>query len=144
MDGECERVCQCMGRDSLQCSATTCGANEVCTVVDGVKGCFPSQHVTCRVYGDPHYITFDKKAYTFQGGCIYTLATTCGGHSPVQFTVSSRNQNSMKETQAKLETVTLEVQGLHVELNRSMDVYVRMDIFFLENSLSVLFIVMVN
>ena len=31
----------------------------------------------CQVWGDPHYITFDKKKYNFQGDCDYTLIRDC-------------------------------------------------------------------
>ncbi|KAM4605275.1 zonadhesin [Polymixia lowei] len=126
LDGECEEQCQCVGNNAIQCSTWRCGDNEVCGVKDGVKGCFPSKPATCRVYGDPHYITFDGRAYDFQGGCNYTLATTAGEHSPVQFTVTGRNLNPVRQnpTRSKLEAVALQVEELHVILNQNGNVYV--------------------
>lgn len=117
MDGECDRVCQCMGGGRLQCSASSCADGEVCKVKEGVKGCFPSSPAICRVYGDPHYITFDGKAYTFQGGCSYTLAKTCGGHTPIQFSVTGQNWNPGSESSAKLAAVVLETKGLHLKID---------------------------
>ncbi|XP_070974205.1 zonadhesin-like [Oncorhynchus clarkii lewisi] len=116
MEGECNRVCQCMGGDRLQCAASSCAADEVCKVKEGVNGCFLSSPATCHVYGDPHYITFDGKAYTFQGGCSYTLAKTCGGDTPVQFSVTGQNWNPRNESSAKLGAVVLETSGLHVKM----------------------------
>ncbi|KAG7272277.1 hypothetical protein CRUP_008527 [Coryphaenoides rupestris] len=79
----CTRQCQCLGNGQTQCSTWSCADHEFCKDKDGVNGCFHAETVTCSVYGDPHYITYDQRAYNFQGGCNYTLATTCGEHSPV-------------------------------------------------------------
>lgn len=32
---------------------------------------------TCFVYGDPHYVTFDKRQIGFTGKCTYILAQPC-------------------------------------------------------------------
>lgn len=31
----------------------------------------------CLVWGDPHYLTFDSKKYSYQGDCEYTLVRDC-------------------------------------------------------------------
>ncbi|XP_054888696.1 LOW QUALITY PROTEIN: zonadhesin-like [Poeciliopsis prolifica] len=121
VEGDCVQQCQCIGNDTMQCTAMTCASDEVCKEKNGIKGCFPFKPATCSVYGDPHYITFDKQAYNFQGGCAYTLTTTCGRHSTVQFTVIGFNIHPAGHnfTRAKLEAVVLKLDGLDLTLNQS-------------------------
>lgn len=33
---------------------------------------------TCSVYGDPYYLTFDGRHFSFMGKCTYILAQSCG------------------------------------------------------------------
>ncbi|KAG5847524.1 hypothetical protein ANANG_G00126960 [Anguilla anguilla] len=123
MQGDCEAQCQCMGQGRVQCSPVSCGQDEVCRVRDGVVGCFTTRVGTCHVFGDPHYLTYDGKLYNFQRACNYTLAKTCG-HSPVQFTVTGRNENRGNLTWSALNSIALEVQGLHLALRKDKEVYV--------------------
>ncbi|KAM9356409.1 zonadhesin-like isoform 2-T2 [Pholidichthys leucotaenia] len=125
--GDCVRQCQCMGNNATQCSAIKCANNEVCKLKNGIKDCFRSNLATCIVYGDPHYVTFDGKAYTFQGGCTYTLTTTSAGRNAVQFSVFGHNMYPRHQnfTRSKLEAVSLQVEDLYVTLNQSGEVYVQ-------------------
>ncbi|XP_046731765.1 MAM and LDL-receptor class A domain-containing protein 1 isoform X3 [Silurus meridionalis] len=123
MEGDCERLCTCASNGNIQCSPTSCLANEVCKVKSGVLGCFPSNPVTCSVYGDPHYITFDGKAYSFQGTCNYTVAKTCSGDA-VRFTLTARNEDIKNTKSASLNTVALNLDGFHLTIKKNKLVYV--------------------
>ncbi|KAI1882995.1 hypothetical protein AGOR_G00240660 [Albula goreensis] len=123
MEGDCQKQCQCLGRGTVQCSPVSCGQDKVCRVKEGIVGCFAPRVATCHIFGDPHYLTYDGKLYNFQGSCNYTLTKTCG-NSPVQFTVTGRNENRGSPTWSALNSVVLEVQGLHLALRKDKEVFV--------------------
>uniref|UniRef100_A0A452GM97 Uncharacterized protein n=1 Tax=Gopherus agassizii TaxID=38772 RepID=A0A452GM97_9SAUR len=75
----CRRKCSCrQPAQPMQCQDHACGALEICSVVDGTRGCYPVTFSTLWVFGHSHYTTFDGVMFDYQGACKYTLSKYCG------------------------------------------------------------------
>lgn len=106
------------------CSTETCQGDQICKVLDGIQDCYPPDRVTCHIYGDPHYFTFDGKLYHFQGSCNYTAVETCTVSSNEQFSVTTRNEHRGSATWTALNSVAVSFKDLHIALRKNREVYV--------------------
>uniref|UniRef100_A0A3P9CBA8 VWFD domain-containing protein n=1 Tax=Maylandia zebra TaxID=106582 RepID=A0A3P9CBA8_9CICH len=120
-DGEeCQSLCTCNGTTgSVHCTPNSCGPQESCRVVEGEFGCHPNPHGTCSATGGPHYITFDRKAYDFQGTCRYVLVTLCNATDELnQFSVETKNEALNGRPLSILAEVFVNVWGYNVHMSR--------------------------
>ncbi|XP_041941221.1 alpha-tectorin-like isoform X1 [Alosa sapidissima] len=91
---ECQFLCQCNGiTGQSHCTTSSCSAQESCRIVEGQYGCHPKPEATCSASGDPHYTSFDRRTFDFQGTCRYVLASVCNGTQGLpHFQVEARNE----------------------------------------------------
>ncbi|OCT71128.1 IgGFc-binding protein [Xenopus laevis] len=116
-DGDCKKFCQCLENGEVQCQVKTCGANEECTVVNGVQACYSTHKGTCVVSGSTHYSSFDGLSYNFQGSCSYTLTEVCRGDlSLANFSVTVENENNKQSNQAVIKSISVNVYGNEIVL----------------------------
>ncbi|XP_073457695.1 IgGFc-binding protein-like [Aquarana catesbeiana] len=115
--GLCNQKCVCTESGVVQCNAFTCGPNEECKVIDGVQKCQPVGSAQCSAAGDPHYMSFDGRAFDFQGTCTYTLSKTVTNNANlVPFAINVKNEKWGNGLVAVTKLVSFEVYGYNLIL----------------------------
>ncbi|KAJ8031641.1 IgGFc-binding protein [Holothuria leucospilota] len=128
-NGDCSEMCSCdSGR--ISCQTVSCHRDATCERKSGVQRCYcndgfvgngqtckPVETCKCTVWGDPHYITFDRRKYDFQGDCEYTLLTPCQDSDQPNFELIGNNlKNSQASRVSYLRQIRLIFQGKEYEL----------------------------
>uniref|UniRef100_W5M7M8 IgGFc-binding protein-like n=1 Tax=Lepisosteus oculatus TaxID=7918 RepID=W5M7M8_LEPOC len=119
--GHCNERCKCGENGAVSCTKFSCGAQEECKVVDGVRGCYPVGEGSCVAYGDPHYVSFDGHRFNFQGTCTYTLAKSCDSSGQlVGFAVEQENVKYGNQNVAVTMTVAVIVYDYVIAMSEGM------------------------
>ncbi|XP_062031948.1 LOW QUALITY PROTEIN: IgGFc-binding protein [Lepus europaeus] len=122
-------VLSCVSKDP--CQGVTCRPQETCKEQDGQGVCVPNYNATCWLWGDPHYNTFDGRAFDFQGTCNYILVQVgCPGADAeglTPFTITTKNENRGNPTVSFVKEVTVSVLGTNISIHKGETGKVRVD-----------------
>ncbi|ELK29545.1 Zonadhesin, partial [Myotis davidii] len=114
----CTEQCHCWPGSRVQCQTFQCKENKVCQQKNGQYGCHSYGSATCFVYGDPHYLTFDGRHFSFMGKCTYILAQFCGNSIEPFFRVAGKNEEGAQEDMSCLSKVYVTLPETTVTLLR--------------------------
>ncbi|NXO00461.1 FCGBP protein, partial [Rhinopomastus cyanomelas] len=115
----CRERCLCQAGGALRCREAFCGAHEECRVQDGVLGCHPAGYGRLVVSGDPHYVTFDGRAFDVPGSCHYVLARLCRVQGKLaNFSVVLEHEAGGRGNVATMKRIVATVHGYTVGLEK--------------------------
>ncbi|PAA50248.1 hypothetical protein BOX15_Mlig026350g2, partial [Macrostomum lignano] len=106
----CYNYCMCR-KGSWQCTNNKC----------------PS---TCRVWGDPHYETFDGRYYDFMGTCSYVLAEDYCGGTAGTFRITGENIKCGAEGMSCTKSVKITYRDVVVHLVRGTDPIISRNLYW--------------
>ncbi|XP_058503787.1 IgGFc-binding protein-like [Solea solea] len=120
-DQGCQSWCKCLpGKRQVDCQNKGCGAGTQCQVVEGIRKCQPVSYSTCKASGDPHYTTFDKKRFDFQGTCVYQLVALCSKRPElVPFEILVQNDHRGSKAVSFTKLVEIKVYSLSIVITRT-------------------------
>uniref|UniRef100_A0A8C4XFL6 Si:dkey-65b12.6 n=1 Tax=Erpetoichthys calabaricus TaxID=27687 RepID=A0A8C4XFL6_ERPCA len=106
---KCEEQCTCNSTTGdVTCVPYKCKTSEICDFLNGVRTCLTAVYSTCVTYGNPHYVTFDGKAYDFHGTCVYQFSKLISNDSSLTFfDVQIQNENHGKNNSRTYTTLAL-------------------------------------
>lgn len=115
----CRERCRCKADGVVECEEVFCSAHEECRVEDGVLGCYPAGYGRLVVSGDPHYVTFDGRAFDLQGSCTYVLARVCKPERRLtNFSVVLEHDVGSRGNVALMKKVVVSIHGYTVGMER--------------------------
>uniref|UniRef100_G1MWR5 VWFD domain-containing protein n=1 Tax=Meleagris gallopavo TaxID=9103 RepID=G1MWR5_MELGA len=115
----CQELCVCKAGGVTECRPASCGAHEECRVQDGVLGCHPAGYGRLVVSGDPHYVTFDGRAFDLRGSCSYVLAKVCKPERGLaNFSVLLEHDGGGRANVALVKKVTVSIYGYTVSMEQ--------------------------
>nr|XP_033818516.1 IgGFc-binding protein-like [Geotrypetes seraphini] len=119
-DNSCEKRCFCHPvTKEVKCSVGKCGSTEQCGIVNGIRGCYSTTYAVCSAAGDPHYYTFDRYRFNFQGTCVYLFSGLCSNRSDlVDFQVLVENDHRGSDLVSYTKNIYLKVYNTKIEIQK--------------------------
>ncbi|XP_053908624.1 IgGFc-binding protein-like [Cuculus canorus] len=116
----CHQRCRCRAPGAVECEEVFCSAHEECRVEDGALGCFATGYGRLVVSGDPHYVTFDGRAFDLRGSCAYVLARLCKAQERLtNFSVVLEHEAGGRgQAAALVKKVVVSIHGYTVGMER--------------------------